>query len=124
MLQTFLTTNTSVDTKTPSNSEGSTETRSPEQIEYDSIQKIIGQIPEKFNLRDILEKYATNYNECMNTVLSQECTTFNKLIDVIVKSLVLTQKALKGLVVKTKITEQVRQSLKMNMVPPEWAKHA
>lgn len=60
----------------------------------------------------------------MNTVLSQECTTFNTLIDVIVKSLVLTQKALKGLVVKTRITEQVRQSLKMNTVPPEWAKHA
>ena len=108
MLQTFLTTNTSVDTKAHSASEGSAETSSPEQIECDSIQKIIGQIPQKFNLREILEKYATNYNECMNTVLSQECTTFNNLIDVIVKSLVLTQNALKGLVVKTRITEQVR----------------
>lgn len=78
-------------------------------------------MPQKFALNDILEKYPTNYSECMNTVITQECTRFNNLHQTMSTSLKQTQSALKGLVLKTAQTEDVRSCVRLNAVPAFWA---
>merc|ERR1712060_1016254 len=52
-----------------------------------------------FPLDEITSKYPLAYEQSMNTVLSQECIRYNKLINVFNQSLIDLLKALKGLVV-------------------------
>ncbi|CAL6027380.1 Dynein_heavy chain [Hexamita inflata] len=112
MLSTVLLINSSSDAQVES---GSTD------LEYQQLQKILDEMPQKFALNDILEKYPTNYSECMNTVITQECTRFNNLHQTMSTSLKQTQSALKGLVLKTAQTEDVRSCVRLNAVPAFWA---
>jgi dynein heavy chain len=56
-------------------------------------------IPENFDIEDAEEKYPVMYANSMNTVLVQELSRFNKLVNVVRKSLEDVQKALRGEVV-------------------------
>ncbi|KAJ3267030.1 Dynein heavy chain 6, axonemal [Chytriomyces hyalinus] len=60
----------------------------------------------------------------LSTVLSQEATRFNKLLNVVKHSLVNLIKAVKGLVVMSSELELVFQSLQNNEVPKAWANAA
>ncbi len=48
---------------------------------------IIGDFPLAFNIEEVLFKFPVKYEESMNTVLTQELTRFNKLINVVRSSL-------------------------------------
>lgn len=59
----------------------------------------------------IQKKYPTDYNESMNTVLVQELLRYNNLLRVMISSLALVKKALKGLIVMSEELEKVANSL-------------
>jgi len=77
-----------------------------------------------FPLAEISVAYPLLYEESMNTVLSQECIRYNKLIDVFSSSLAALLKALKGLVVMSAELEAMADALYANQVPSIWAKAA
>ena len=61
--------------------------------------------PPVIDLDDVLEKYPTEYNESMNTVLAQEVIRYNRLLAVMAKLLRDVQKALVGEVVMSEELE-------------------
>lgn len=81
---------------------------------------ILTRVPPPFNLEDAASKYPVNYNESMNTVLVQEMIRFNRLIQVILVSLVNVQKAIKGFVVLSPDLEEVCKSMLVGRVPAMW----
>ena len=72
----------------------------------------------------MLVKYPTKYDECLNTVLSQECIRYNSLITVMLSTLALSIKALKGLVVMSPELDSVCDAIFNNQVPEAWANTA
>lgn len=72
----------------------------------------------------VLVKYPTKYEECLNTVLSQECIRYNGLLVVMAQTLVESIKALKGLVVMSPELEGVCDAIFNNQVPEMWASKA
>ena len=60
--------------------------------------------------------YPVVYEESMNTVLLQECIRYNKLIEVMMRTLPMVLKALKGLVVMSADLEQVSTAIGLNAV--------
>jgi dynein heavy chain len=64
----------------------------------------------------VLVKYPTKYDECLNTVLSQECIRYNSLITVMLSTLALSIKALKGLVVMSPELDSVCDAIFNNQV--------
>jgi dynein heavy chain len=75
-----------------------------------------------FDLAQVGLIYPTDYHESMNTVLVQECERYNNLLGKMHTSLILLQKALKGLVVLSAELEEMGTSMFNQVVPPEWTK--
>lgn len=69
-----------------------------------------------FVFTQVLVKYPTKYEECLNTVLSQECIRYNSLITVMLSTLALSVKALKGLVVMSPELDSVCDAIFNNQV--------
>lgn len=63
--------------------------------------------PPVIDFDDVLEKYPTEYNESMNTVLAQEVIRYNRLLAVMAKMLRDVQKALVGEVVMSEDLEMM-----------------
>ncbi|KAI9097032.1 dynein heavy chain and region D6 of dynein motor-domain-containing protein [Phlyctochytrium arcticum] len=82
---------------------------------------ILSRIPSVFNLEEVSKKYPVNYNESMNTVLIQEMIRFNRLIQIVLVSLVNVQKAIRGLVVMSGELEDVCKSILVGKIPAMWA---
>lgn len=73
--------------------------------------ELSGKTPPPFDFDLVVEKYATDYNESMNTVLTQEVIRYNKLLNVMIEMLANVQKAVKGEVVMSEELEKMATSL-------------
>jgi dynein heavy chain, axonemal len=94
--------------------------KSNDEILIEVSTDILSRMPPPFNLDIASAKYPVNYNESMNTVLVQEMIRFNKLIQIVLVSLVNVQKAIKGLVVLSADLEEVCKSILIGKVPAMW----
>jgi len=77
--------------------------------------------PDAFDVVEVIEKYPTQYNESMNTVLTQELVRYNGLTRVIRSSLANVQKAVKGLLVMSGELEAVTVSMLNGQIPKMWS---
>jgi dynein heavy chain len=75
---------------------------------------------EPFPLEVITLRYPLRYDESMNTVLTQECIRYNKLIVAFNCTLSDLLKALKGVVVMSSELEAMAHALYSNQVPALW----
>ena len=66
---------------------------------------ILHGFPDEFDVDRVMLLYPTDYNESMNTVLTQELKRFNVLIGLVVSTLKEMSKALKGLVMMSQQLE-------------------
>jgi len=80
-----------------------------------AIGEIAVQIEEKtppaFDIEEVQQKYPTDYNESMNTVLTQEIVRYNKLLIIMAETLAELQKALVGEVVMSEELDAAANSL-------------
>ncbi|XP_054939233.1 dynein axonemal heavy chain 1-like [Physeter macrocephalus] len=91
-----------------------------EEIVEDVAQNILHKVPEPISLQRVMTKYPVLYEESMNTVLVQEVTRYNRLLQVITQTLRDLLTALKGLVVMSLQLELMAASLYNNTVPELW----
>jgi dynein heavy chain len=68
----------------------------------------------------VLEKYPVAYGDSMNTVLTQELTRFNKLIEVIRSSLKDISLSIEGLILMSSVLEKTARSIFDGRVPELW----
>jgi len=87
-------------------------------------QDIAGKVPPAFDLEAAAALYPVDYLESMNTVLAQELIRFNRLTEVVRKSLANLQKAIKGLVVMDAELEAVATALMNGARPALWMKRS
>jgi len=95
--------------------------KSREEVIDEICQSIYDKTPDPFDYDDVLEKYPTDYNESMNTVLAQEVIKYNRLLKVMKRDLVLVRKGLKGEVVMSEDLDALATSLFNNQVPLAFA---
>ncbi|KAJ3192416.1 Dynein heavy chain 7, axonemal [Irineochytrium annulatum] len=100
---------------------GGAAVKTSDEIVTEVATDILSRIPSVFNIEAAVQRYPVNYNESMNTVLIQEMIRFNRLIQVILVSLVNVQKAIKGLVVMNGELEEVCKGILTSRVPTMWA---
>ena len=75
-----------------------------------------------FLVDEVKELYPTDYNESMNTVLTQELLRFNGVIKVLRATLQQLVLAVKGLIVMSSDLEKVANSFLDGKVPAQWLK--
>ena len=95
---------------------------SREEIMEKSAKDILAKVPLPTNINDVMQKYPVLYEQSMNTVLIQEIIRYNRLLNVIHRTLQDLLKALKGLVVMSQELEDMSNSLYNNQVPNLWSK--
>jgi dynein heavy chain len=83
---------------------------------------VLGRMPKPWNVEKVQEKYPTDYEESMNTVLVQELTRFNGLIKIIISSLKDIQKAVKGLLLMSAEFEVAFNEMFNGTTPQLWLK--
>lgn len=81
---------------------------------------ILAKLPARFDIDMIRNKYPVMYTESMNTVLVQECIRYNKLTDVVRKSLENLKKAIVGLVVMSPDLDAVAGDMFIGAIPEMW----
>ncbi|KAJ3127539.1 Dynein heavy chain 7, axonemal [Nowakowskiella sp. JEL0407] len=95
--------------------------KSTDEILMEVASDILSRIPPLFDIEAVTKKYPVNYHESMNTVLVQEMIRYNKLMNIVLNSLVNVKKAIKGLVVMSADLEEVCKGLLLGKVPAAWA---
>uniref|UniRef100_A0A8C0VQQ8 Dynein axonemal heavy chain 3 n=1 Tax=Cyanistes caeruleus TaxID=156563 RepID=A0A8C0VQQ8_CYACU len=95
--------------------------KSPQEVVEDLAQDILSKLPSSFDMEEVMKAYPVLYEESMNTVLRQELIRFNRLTEVVRKSLINIGKAIKGQVLMSSELEDVFNSMLMGKVPSMWA---
>ena len=85
------------------------------------VAQLQNRLPSVLSVALVADKFATTYEQSLNTVLKQEVIRYNRLINVVSHSLQELQRALKGLVVMSGDLEKVGEEMMVNVVPSEWA---
>jgi dynein heavy chain len=83
---------------------------------------VLKDVPLPFNIREAEKKYPVRYEQSMNTVLTQELTRYNNLINVIRSSMSDMKKAIKGEVLLSPDLERALNQLVDGKVPALWLK--
>lgn len=83
---------------------------------------ILKEVPMPYNVREAEKKYPVQYEQSMNTVLTQELTRFNGLIIMIRSSLSDIKKAIKGEVLLSPQLELALAQILDGKVPSLWLK--
>ncbi|CAD8159976.1 unnamed protein product [Paramecium pentaurelia] len=91
-----------------------------EQVLEQLVKTIMTDFPDEFNYEQATEKYPFNPKESMNTVLTQELTRFNKLINIIRKSMDDLKLALMGKILMSPQLERASRQLFDGKVPDLW----
>ena len=99
---------------------GTSSGASKNEVLEDVAAGVLNRLPEDFDLELTLRKYPTLYEQSMNTVLVQEVTRFNRLLDIIRTSLTDLRKAIKGLIVMSPDLENVVVSILESKIPAMW----
>ena len=81
-------------------------------------------MPIPFDIEQVSSLYPLMYTESMNTVLSQECLRYNKLVREIRRTLPQLERAVKGLVVMSGELETMANALLVQGVPELWENKA
>jgi dynein heavy chain len=81
---------------------------------------IMAKMPLPFDIEQVTSLYPLMYTESMNTVLSQECLRYNKLVREIRRTLPQLARAVKGLVVMSGELETMANDLLVQAVPQLW----
>ena len=84
------------------------------------IAELKSKVPTRFIEKMVSTKYPVVYEESMNTVLQQEVSRFNKLIDRIESSLGQLVDALKGDIVMSNELEDMLDSINQKRIPKMW----
>jgi dynein heavy chain len=92
----------------------------PEQTVGQVADDILRRMPKPWNLAKVQSKYPTQYTESMNTVLLQELTRFNKLIEIVLSTLKDIQKAIKGLLLMSQQLEGAFLQMYDGKTPGMW----
>jgi len=82
---------------------------------------IQSKIPPLFDLETANVMYPVKFEEAMNTVLVQELGRFNKMLQVIIKSLKDVKLAIQGLVVMSRDLENLGNSMTNMLLPEMWS---
>lgn len=93
-----------------------------EEVIAGKAQTILHDMSRGFDRNECLRKYPILYTECMNSVLQQEVSRHNALLDTMRDSLTDLQKALKGYTMMSKELEDIANSIYQNKVPELWTK--
>ncbi|EAR85626.2 dynein heavy chain (macronuclear) [Tetrahymena thermophila SB210] len=99
---------------------GSSEGSSHDDTLKKLIESIMGDFPKEFDVEQAIIKYPVNYNESMNTVLTQELNRFNKLISIIRSSLKDINLALQGKILLSQSLERACKQIIDGKVPQLW----
>ncbi|RYG57583.1 hypothetical protein EON66_00035 [archaeon] len=81
---------------------------------------IVSKLPPAFDVERVEVLYPVDYNQCLNTVLVQECIRFNGVIQVVRASLLDIQKALRGVSIMSAELEAVALAMAQGRVPAAW----
>jgi len=83
---------------------------------------MLDDIPDTYDVRAAELAYPVAYNESMNTVLTQELTRFNNLIDCIKESLIDLKRAILGEILMSNEMEEAMLSMLDGQIPGMWLK--
>lgn len=104
--------------------EGGGESVSVEDTVVEVASRILEGFPDPFNTKEAEKKYPVSYEQSMNTVLTQELTRFNGLINVIKSSLKDLKRAIAGEILLSSELETAMHSLFDGKVPDLWLKNS
>jgi dynein heavy chain len=107
---------------TQSRDSGGSGGKSADELISEVASDISGRIASNFDLEAIARSYPQDYYNSNNTVLVQECSRVNNLLNVVRSSMVDLQKAVKGLILLSDNLDKVGQSLLIGKVPAMWLK--
>lgn len=103
-------------------STGGGDGQSPEQMLLDTVRQITKEMPANMDIDAAKKKYPVDYNESMNTVVTQEMERFLKLQLEIRASCRNIVNAVDGIVVMTPELEGMIGAIKLNRIPALWMK--
>jgi len=98
--------------------------QSAESVVGEIATDVLARMPKAWNIEKVQEKYPTDYEESMNTVLVQELTRFNGLIAIIHSSLKDIQKAVMGLLLMSAELEEGFNQMFNGVTPEIWIKRS